>query len=298
MSEYMEKHSVSRLIGAPPGYVGFDQGGLLTDAIGQNPHCVLLLDEIEKAHPDLFSLLLQVMDYGKLTDHNGRSVDFRSVMLVMTTNAGASEASEKSIGFKGTLNASASLEAIKRLFTPEFRNRLDGIVPFSPLSSSVMHGIVGKFLREFETQLETRKVSLSVSSAAKDWLATRGYDKAMGARPLRRAIQRYIEDPLADFVLRAELPAGGTVMVDKNHTPEDGEPEVSLSIIQPKVPAAVGGGDAPAELEAGSDAPSSTRGGVRAAHGSPSHVPAPGCDGFLARRRPDRQGCGPWMPTA
>ena len=214
MSEYMEKHSVSRLIGAPPGYVGFDQGGLLTDAITQNPHCVLLLDEIEKAHPDLFSLLLQVMDYGKLTDHNGRSVDFRSVILVMTTNAGASEASEKSIGFKGTLNASAALEAIKRLFTPEFRNRLDGIVPFAPLSVSVMHGIVDKFLREFETQLETRKVSLSVSSAAKDWLATRGYDKAMGARPLARVIQESLKKPVADELLFGKLKNGGRLEVD------------------------------------------------------------------------------------
>ena len=226
MSEYMEKHSVSRLIGAPPGYVGFDQGGLLTDAIGQNPHCVLLLDEIEKAHPDLFSLLLQVMDYGKLTDHNGRSVDFRSVILVMTTNAGASEASEKSIGFKGTLNASASLEAIKRLFTPEFRNRLDGIVPFSPLSSSVMHGIVGKFLREFETQLETRKVSLSVSSAAKDWLATRGYDKAMGARPLARVIQESLKKPVADELLFGKLKNGGRLEVDAG--------EAGLSFKYPK----------------------------------------------------------------
>ena len=226
MSEYMEKHSVSRLIGAPPGYVGFDQGGLLTDAIQQNPHCVLLLDEIEKAHPDLFSLLLQVMDYGKLTDHNGRSVDFRSVILVMTTNAGASEASEKAIGFKGTLNASASLEAIKRLFTPEFRNRLDGIVPFAPLSSSVMRGIVDKFLREFERQLEQRKVALNVSSAAKDWLATRGYDKAMGARPLARVIQESLKKPVADELLFGKLKNGGRLEVDAG--------EAGLSFQYPK----------------------------------------------------------------
>jgi ATP-dependent Clp protease ATP-binding subunit ClpA len=214
MSEYMEKHSVSRLIGAPPGYVGFDQGGLLTDAIIQNPHCVLLLDEIEKAHPDLFSLLLQVMDYGKLTDHNGKTVDFRSVILVMTTNAGAAEAGDKAIGFTGGLNLGASGEAIKRLFTPEFRNRLDGVVHFAPLNQSVMHGIVDKFLRELETQLSERRVKLRVSSGAKDWLATKGYDRAMGARPLARVIQENLKKPVADELLFGKLKNGGVLEVN------------------------------------------------------------------------------------
>ncbi len=218
MSEYMEKHSVSRLIGAPPGYVGFDQGGLLTDAINQNPHCVLLLDEIEKAHPDLFSILLQVMDYGKLTDHNGKSVDFRSVMLVMTTNAGAAEAGEKSIGFTGTLNLSASSEAVKRLFTPEFRNRLDGIVGFAPLSSGIMHRVVDKFLLELETQLSERKVKLKVSHAAKDWLAVQGYDGRMGARPLARVIQESLKKPVADELLFGKLKDGGKLEVDADGT--------------------------------------------------------------------------------
>jgi ATP-dependent Clp protease ATP-binding subunit ClpA len=214
MSEYMEKHSVSRLIGAPPGYVGFDQGGLLTDAINQNPHCVLLLDEIEKAHPDLFSILLQIMDYGKLTDHNGKQIDFRSVILIMTTNAGAAEAGEKAIGFTGGLNLGAGGEAIKRTFTPEFRNRLDGVVAFAPLDPKVMHSIVDKFLAELEAQLEERKVKLSVSAAAKDWLASRGYDKAMGARPMARVIQESLKKPVADELLFGKLKNGGKLEVD------------------------------------------------------------------------------------
>jgi ATP-dependent Clp protease ATP-binding subunit ClpA len=213
MSEYMEKHSVSRLIGAPPGYVGFDQGGLLTDAVNQNPHCVLLLDEIEKAHPDLFSILLQVMDYGKLTDHNGKQVDFRSVILIMTTNAGAAEANEKAIGFTGGLNLGAGGEAVKRMFTPEFRNRLDGIVAFAPLNPQVMHNIVDKFLAELEVQLAERKVKLSVSSQAKDWLATKGYDKQMGARPLARVIQEQLKKPVADELLFGKLKNGGKLEV-------------------------------------------------------------------------------------
>jgi ATP-dependent Clp protease ATP-binding subunit ClpA len=216
MSEYMEKHSVSRLIGAPPGYVGFDQGGLLTDAINQNPHCVLLLDEIEKAHPDLFSILLQVMDYGKLTDHNGKQIDFRSVILIMTTNAGAAEASEKAIGFTGGLNLGAGGEAVKRMFTPEFRNRLDGIVSFAPLNPQVMHNIVDKFLAELEVQLSERKVKLSVSSEAKNWLAVKGYDKQMGARPLARVIQEQLKKPVADELLFGKLKNGGKLEVDAN----------------------------------------------------------------------------------
>jgi ATP-dependent Clp protease ATP-binding subunit ClpA len=214
MSEYMEKHTVSRLIGAPPGYVGFDQGGLLTDAIIQNPHCVLLLDEIEKAHPDLFSILLQVMDYGKLTDHTGKQVDFRSVVLIMTTNAGAAEASEKLVGFGGSTKSGADAEAVKRLFTPEFRNRLDAVVQFAPLSSQVMRSIVDKFLRELETQLNERRVTLEATDAAREWLAKKGYDRLYGARPLARVIQDSIKKPVSDELLFGNLKDGGTLEVD------------------------------------------------------------------------------------
>ncbi len=214
MSEYMEKHSVSRLIGAPPGYVGFDQGGLLTDAVLQNPHCVLLLDEIEKAHPDLFAILLQVMDYGKLTDHNGKNVDFRSTVLIMTTNAGAAEASEARIGFMGGTKEEASDEALKRMFSPEFRNRLDATVHFAPLSPVVMKQIVGKFVRQLEAQLAERKVEISLSEAALNWLAEKGYDPLMGARPLARLIQESIKKPLADELLFGSLKNGGNLQVE------------------------------------------------------------------------------------
>jgi ATP-dependent Clp protease ATP-binding subunit ClpA len=213
MSEYMEKHSVSRLIGAPPGYVGFDQGGLLTDAVLQNPHAVLLLDEIEKAHPDLYAILLQVMDYGKLTDHNGKNVDFRSTILIMTTNAGAAEASELRVGFLGGTRTEASEEALKRLFTPEFRNRLDAIVYFNPLSPAVMQQIVGKFLRQLEAQLKERRVALEVHPEALAWLAEKGYDKLMGARPLARLIQEKIKKPLADLLLFGPLKHGGRLQI-------------------------------------------------------------------------------------
>jgi ATP-dependent Clp protease ATP-binding subunit ClpA len=213
MSEYMEKHSVSRLIGAPPGYVGFDQGGLLTDAVNQNPHSVVLLDEIEKAHPDLFSILLQVMDYGKLTDHNGKGVDFRSVILIMTTNAGAAEATTNAIGFTGGINSLASEDAIKRLFTPEFRNRLDGIVPFNPLSSEVMGGIVQKFIRQLTEQLLEKKVQLEVSPEAQKWLAVKGFDKLFGARPLARVLEEHLKKPLAEEILFGRLKNGGQIGV-------------------------------------------------------------------------------------
>ncbi|GIW37080.1 MAG: ATP-dependent Clp protease ATP-binding subunit ClpA [Meiothermus sp.] len=213
MSEYMEKHSVSRLIGAPPGYVGFDQGGLLTDAVLQNPHCVLLLDEIEKAHPDLYAILLQVMDYGKLTDHNGKTVDFRSTILIMTTNAGAAEASERRVGFLGGTKAEASDEALKRMFTPEFRNRLDAIVHFDPLSPAIMQQIVDKFLRQLASQLKERKVALETSPEAVAWLAEKGYDPLMGARPLARLIQEKIKKPLADLLLFGPLKNGGQLNI-------------------------------------------------------------------------------------
>ena len=213
MSEYMEKHTVSRLIGAPPGYVGFDQGGLLTDAIIQNPHAVLLLDEIEKAHPDLFNILLQVMDYGKLTDHNGKKVDFRSVVLIMTTNAGAAEASQNAIGFTGGTRAAESEGAIKRLFTPEFRNRLDAIVSFAPLQAETMLSIVDKFIDELRLQLAERKVDLSLSPAARRLLAEKGYDPLYGARPLARIIQDELKKPLSDELLFGALVKGGTVKI-------------------------------------------------------------------------------------
>jgi ATP-dependent Clp protease ATP-binding subunit ClpA len=213
MSEYMERHTVSRLIGAPPGYVGFDQGGLLTDGVDQHPHCVLLLDEIEKAHPDLFNILLQVMDHGKLTDHNGKKIDFRNVVLIMTTNAGASEAAKNAIGFGQAKRDGESEEAIKRLFTPEFRNRLDAIIPFSSLPPEVIASVVQKFVMQLDAQLADRNVTIELTPEANHWLATRGYDEQMGARPLARVIQESIKKPLADEVLFGRLVKGGHVRV-------------------------------------------------------------------------------------
>jgi ATP-dependent Clp protease ATP-binding subunit ClpA len=213
MSEYMERHTVSRLIGAPPGYVGFDQGGLLTEAITKHPHCVLLLDEIEKAHPDVFNLLLQVMDHGTLTDNNGRKADFRHVIIVMTTNAGALEMSRPSIGFMHADNASDGMEAIRRLFTPEFRNRLDAVIQFASLDRPTLERVVDKLLVEVETQLEQKGVQLSVDDAARDWIAEKGYDPKMGARPMARVIQEHIKRPLADELLFGRLAGGGQVLV-------------------------------------------------------------------------------------
>ena len=213
MSEYMERHSVSRLIGAPPGYVGFDQGGLLTDGIDQHPHCVLLLDEIEKAHQDLFNILLQVMDHGKLTDHNGKSVDFRNVILIMTTNAGAADMAKAAIGFGREVRVGEDEEAVKRLFTPEFRNRLDAIIPFAALSEEVVGRVVEKFVMQLEAQLADRNVTIELTSGAKEWLAERGYDKLYGARPLGRVIQDFIKKPLAEELLFGKLVGGGSVKV-------------------------------------------------------------------------------------
>jgi len=213
MSEYMERHSVSRLIGAPPGYVGFDQGGLLTDGVDQHPHCVLLLDEIEKAHPDLFNILLQVMDHGKLTDHNGKKIDFRNVVLIMTTNAGASDAAKESIGFGRGRREGEDTEAIKKLFTPEFRNRLDAVIGFAPLSPVVVERVVEKFVLQLEAQLSDRNVTFELSVEATKWLAEHGYDEAFGARPLARVIQDEIKKPLADEILFGKLARGGTVRV-------------------------------------------------------------------------------------
>ncbi len=214
MSEYMERHSISRLIGAPPGYVGFDQGGLLTDAVDQHPHCVLLLDEIEKAHPDLFNVLLQVMDYGKLTDNNGKTIDFRNVILIMTTNAGAAELAKPAIGFGTTIRTGDDEEAINRLFTPEFRNRLDATIKFATLPPEVVARVVDKFVMELETQLSDRNVSIELSEDARDWLARKGYDPAYGARPLARVIQEKIKKPLAEELLFGRLTDGGLVRVE------------------------------------------------------------------------------------
>ncbi|KQT83528.1 ATP-dependent Clp protease ATP-binding subunit ClpA [Aurantimonas sp. Leaf443] len=235
MSEYMERHTVSRLIGAPPGYVGFDQGGMLTDGIDQHPHCVLLLDEIEKAHPDLFNILLQVMDHGKLTDHNGKQVDFRNVILIMTTNAGASEMAKSAIGFGSSRRTGADEEAINRLFTPEFRNRLDSIITFGGLPTEVIHQVVEKFVMQLEAQLSERGVTFELSPEAISWLAEKGYDEQMGARPLGRVIQEHIKKPLADEVLFGKLKKGGTVKVTVVEAP-DGTRKLSLEAIADDVP--------------------------------------------------------------
>lgn len=214
MSEYMERHTVSRLIGAPPGYVGFDQGGLLTEAVTKHPHSVVLLDEIEKAHPDVFNLLLQVMDHGVLTDNNGRKADFRNVILVMTTNAGAESLSRRSVGFTEQDHATDAMEAITRLFTPEFRNRLDAVVQFAPLPEEVVLNVVDKFLVELQGQLDDKRVTLEVDDAARRWLVAHGYDRTMGARPMARVIQEHIKKPLAEKVLFGSLASsGGTVRV-------------------------------------------------------------------------------------
>jgi ATP-dependent Clp protease ATP-binding subunit ClpA len=213
MSEYMERHSVSRLIGAPPGYVGYDQGGLLTDAVDQNPHCVLLLDEIEKAHPDLFNILLQVMDNGRLTDHHGKSVDFRNVILVMTTNAGASDMAKEGIGFGDMSREDASEEAVKNMFTPEFRNRLDAIVPFNYLPPEVVERVVDKFILQLELQLADRDVHITLEKDARKWLTDRGYDRLYGARPMGRLMQEKVKQPLAEELLFGKLVHGGEVTV-------------------------------------------------------------------------------------
>ncbi len=213
MSEYMERHSVSRLIGAPPGYVGFDQGGLLTDSIDQHPHSVLLLDEIEKAHPDLFNILLQVMDHGKLTDHNGKTIDFRNVILIMTTNAGAADLAKPMIGFGSSRREGEDVEAINRMFSPEFRNRLDAVIGFKNLTPSVMNRVVDKFIIELEVQLHDRDVTIELDNQARKWLAKRGYDELYGARPLARVIQDQVKKTLADELLFGKLSKGGSVKV-------------------------------------------------------------------------------------
>ena len=233
MSEYMERHSVSRLIGAPPGYVGYDQGGLLTDAIDQNPHCVLLLDEIEKAHPDLFNILLQVMDNGRLTDHHGKTVDFRNVVLIMTTNAGASDMARSGIGFGDVSKEDAGTEAVNKMFTPEFRNRLDAIVPFAYLGRSTVARVVDKFILELELQLAEQNVHIQFDSEARSWLGDKGYDKLYGARPMSRLIQDKIKQPLAEELLFGKLSDGGEVQVSV----KDGKPTFEITPAPPKVKA-------------------------------------------------------------
>ncbi len=229
MSEYMERHTVSRLIGAPPGYVGFDQGGLLTEAITKSPHCVLLLDEIEKAHPEVFNLLLQVMDNGTLTDNNGRKADFRNVILVMTTNAGAEAQSRPSIGFTAQDHSTDAMEALKRLFTPEFRNRLDAVIQFKPLTLDIVKGVVDKFLTELQAQLDEKHVVLHVNDEARLWLAENGYDEKMGARPMQRLIQDQLKKPLAEMILFGELAeSGGEVDIGVG---EDGKLELEVATV-------------------------------------------------------------------
>ena len=243
MSEYMEKHSVSRLIGAPPGYVGFDQGGLLTDGVDQHPHCVLLLDEIEKAHPDVFNLLLQVMDHGKLTDHNGRTVDFRNVILIMSSNAGAAEQAANAMGFGRERRTGEDMAAIEKMFTPEFRNRLDAVISFGALPREVILQVVEKFVLQLEAQLMERGVSIELSEEAANWLADRGYDEKMGARPLARVIQEHVKKPLAEELLFGDLTGGGLVRV----MVKDGE--LSLEILPPEHPK-LGGAKKPPLLTA------------------------------------------------
>jgi ATP-dependent Clp protease ATP-binding subunit ClpA len=230
MSEYMEKHAVSRLIGAPPGYVGFDQGGMLTDGVDQHPHCVLLLDEMEKAHPDVYNILLQVMDNGKLTDHNGRTVDFRNVILIMTSNAGATEQAKEAIGFGRDRREGEDTAAIERTFTPEFRNRLDAVVSFAPLPKEVIMQVVEKFVLQLEAQLMDRNVHIELTRKAAEWLADKGYDDKMGARPLGRVIQEYIKKPLAEELLFGKLAKGGVVKVGV----KDGQ--IELRVEQPDAP--------------------------------------------------------------
>ncbi len=230
MSEYMEKHAVSRLIGAPPGYVGFDQGGMLTDSIDQNPHCVLLLDEMEKAHPDVYNILLQVMDHGKLTDHNGRTTDFRNVILIMTSNAGAAEMSKSAIGFGRDRREGEDTAAIERTFTPEFRNRLDAVISFAPLSQDIIHRVVEKFVLQLEAQLMDRNVTIELTPAAAEWLGKKGYDDKMGARPLARVIQEEIKKPLAEELLFGKLAKGGVVKVGVKAD------KIDLKILEPDKP--------------------------------------------------------------
>ena len=263
MSEYMERHTVSRLIGAPPGYVGFDQGGLLTEAITKHPHCVLLFDEIEKAHPEVFNLLLQVMDHGTLTDNNGRKADFRNVTIVMTTNAGAQEASRASVGFTLQDHSTDAMEVLKKLFSPEFRNRLDAIIPFEPLDEHSVARVVDKLIVELEAQLDKNDVTIELEPAARDWVAKRGYDRKMGARPMARVIQEHIKRPLAEELLFGKLANGGHVRVEVAADGEGlvltSEPEIRELEHLPEITAADG---TPKPLRRAPDGDATRRDGV------------------------------------
>jgi ATP-dependent Clp protease ATP-binding subunit ClpC len=262
MSEYMEKHAVSRLVGSPPGYIGYDEGGQLTEAVRRKPYCVLLLDEIEKAHPDVFNILLQILEDGRLTDSQGRTVDFRHAIVIMTSNIGAQEIARNTpLGFAVSDDETGItyedmknriMGELKKVFRPEFLNRIDEVVVFHKLTKDEIKTIVELLLRRIRESLAERELQLELTEDAKDLLVDKGWDPSMGARPLRRAIQRYIEDPLADFVLKAELTPGATVMVER--APEGTDPEVNLTVVEPKkVPAAVGGGAD--EEGSGSDTP-------------------------------------------
>jgi ATP-dependent Clp protease ATP-binding subunit ClpA len=278
MSEYMERHSVSRLIGAPPGYVGFDQGGLLTDGIDQHPHTVLLLDEIEKAHPDLFNILLQVMDHGKLTDHNGKSVDFRNVILIMTTNAGAADLAKSAIGFGSSVREGDDTEAINRMFTPEFRNRLDSVISFGHLPQDVVRLVVEKFVLQLEAQLAERQVNIELSNQARDWLARTGYDDQMGARPLARIIQEHVKRPLADEVLFGRLVNGGTVRVVLEKT-DDGKEKLGFAYLSREEEKASKPPKPPGSAKPRKPSPPSGSGGTSGGSGGVSDGPSGGSGG-------------------
>jgi ATP-dependent Clp protease ATP-binding subunit ClpA len=288
----MEKHTVSRLIGAPPGYVGFDQGGLLTDGIDQHPHSVLLLDEIEKAHPDLFNILLQVMDHGKLTDHNGKKVDFRNVVLIMTTNAGAADMARPAIGFGSSKRQGDDTEAINRLFTPEFRNRLDAVIPFSGLPLEVILKVVEKFVFQLEAQLADRGVTIELGEDAARWLAEKGYDEKFGARPLARVIQEYIKKPLADELLFGKLEHGGTVRVFVAPAAEGEEQKLGFEYFPaaPKPKAKEGAEDDEEEgEEEGEESPALVEAAPRKALSAPKEKkerpPKPGAVPSVPRRK-------------
>ncbi len=288
MSEYMEKHTVSRLIGAPPGYVGFDQGGLLTDGIDQHPHSVLLLDEIEKAHPDLFNILLQVMDHGKLTDHNGKKVDFRNVVLIMTTNAGASDLAKSALGFGSSKRTGDDTEAINRMFTPEFRNRLDAVIAFSGLPPEVILKVVEKFVFQLEAQLADRGVTIELTEPAARWLAEKGYDERFGARPLARVIQEYIKKPLADELLFGRLEHGGTVKVTVSGEGEERKLAFEYFPAEPKPKAKGTGDDDDDEEEEETAGPALVEAAPRKALSAPREKkerPKPGAVPSIPRRK-------------
>jgi ATP-dependent Clp protease ATP-binding subunit ClpA len=287
MSEYMEKHTVSRLIGAPPGYVGFDQGGLLTDGVDQHPHCVLLLDEIEKAHPDLFNILLQVMDHGKLTDHNGKAVDFRNVVLIMTSNAGASDLAKPPMGFNRAKREGEDTEAVSRMFTPEFRNRLDAVIPFAGLSKDVINKVVEKFIFQLEAQLADRGVTIELTPEATNWLSDRGYDDKFGARPLSRVIQSNIKIPLSEELLFGKLEHGGAVKVTVEGEGADSKLAFEYFPAEPKPPA----GDEDEDDDDAGDEGDEPEAELIEAGGKPKEIEGP------KAKKPKSRGSGGTVPS-